>query len=39
MNASVVILKKVESFLDDCNNYVNGSFPGGNVDEIIVSQV
>ncbi|XP_046482968.1 cysteine--tRNA ligase, mitochondrial isoform X1 [Neodiprion pinetum] len=38
MAASVAILKKVECFLDDCNNYVNGTLPEGNVDEVVILQ-
>ncbi|XP_012252504.2 cysteine--tRNA ligase, mitochondrial isoform X1 [Athalia rosae] len=34
MVAPVTITKKFESFIDDCNNYVAGTLPMGNIDDV-----
>ena len=30
---AITSLKKIEFFISDCNNYVNGSYDGGDVNE------
>lgn len=39
MNNAVVVLHKIENFINDCHNYIIGNWDTGKVDEVTLLRV